>query len=76
MRENEVTGTMQQGSTVNHNIKVGNEFFERMDQFKFLEQVEQIISAFVEKLRADWTHGMLAIVRCRIFCHPVSNPNT
>jgi len=30
--------------------------------------------SFTKKLRADWSQGMLAIVRCRIFCLPVWYP--
>ena len=26
---------------------------------------------FIKKLRADWNQGMLAVIRCRIFCLPV-----
>jgi len=29
---------------------------------------------FRKKLRADWRQGMLAIVRCKIFCLPVCYP--
>jgi len=28
------------------------------------------------KLRADWSWGMLAIIRCRSFCLPVCYPKT
>jgi len=28
-------------------------------------------STFRKKLRADWSQGILAIFRCRIFCFPV-----
>ena len=31
---------------------------------------------FRKKLTEDWSEGMLAIIRCRIFCHPVCNPKT
>jgi len=27
-----------------------------------------------KKLRADWSHGMLAVIRCRIFCLPFCYP--
>jgi hypothetical protein len=29
---------------------------------------------FRKKLRADWSQGMLAVIRCRIFCLPVCYP--
>jgi len=28
----------------------------------------------LEELRADWSQGILAIIRCRIFCLPVCYP--
>jgi len=30
----------------------------------------------MNKLRADWSQGMLAIIRCRIFCLPVCYPKS
>ena len=39
--------------------------WERPQRFKILCR---------KKLRADWTQGMLAIIRCRIFCLPVCFP--
>jgi len=34
-------------------------------------QLQQIKTLFRKKLRADGSRGMLAIIRCRIFCLPV-----
>jgi hypothetical protein len=45
-----------------HNIKIDNSSFERVEQFKLL---------FRKKLGADPSQEMLAVIRCRIFCHPV-----
>jgi len=52
-----------------------------LDPFKWwknsnsFEQPEQIKILFRNKLRADWGHGMLVIIQCRIFCLPVCYPN-
>ena len=41
------------------------------DKGKIWEQPLQIKILFRKKLRADWSQGMFAIIRCKIFCVPV-----
>jgi hypothetical protein len=37
----------------NHNIKTGNKSFERVEQFRYSEQLQQIIIPFMKKLKAN-----------------------
>ena len=54
-----------------HNIKTDNGSFERVEQFKYLGTNLTSKILFRKKLSADCSQGMLAIIRCRIFCPPV-----
>jgi len=38
------------------------------------EEPERTKILFRKKLRGDWSRGMFAIIRCRIFCLPVCYP--
>jgi len=38
------------------------------------KQCKQITIPFLNKLRADWSQGMHAIIRCRIVYYPVCYP--
>jgi len=46
-------------------MKIGNKSINSSDIW---EQTQEIKIQFMEKLRANWSQGMLAIIRCRIFC--------
>jgi len=39
-----------------------------------LEHSLQTKIPHMKQIRADWSHGMLAVIRCRIYCLPVSYP--
>ena len=52
----------------------GGKSLERVKQFKYCEQHQQIKISFMKKLRADWNQGMLAIIRCRICRLPACYP--
>ena len=54
-----------------HNIKIDNGSFERVEQFKYLGTNLTSKILFRKKLCADCSQGVLAIIRCRIFCLPV-----
>jgi len=45
-----------------------------VDEFKYLGTTLKKKVLFRKKLRTDWSRGMLAITRCRIFCLPVCYP--
>ena len=57
-----------------HIIKTDSRSFERVEEFKYLWKMLTNQNSIQEKLRACWSQGMLAIIRCRIFCLPVCNP--
>jgi len=57
-------------------LKIGNESFERAEQFRYLGKRFQIKILFRKKLRSDWSHVILATIRCRFFCLPVCYPKT
>jgi hypothetical protein len=59
----------------NHNIKIDNKSFEIAEHFKYLGKHQLIKIPFMKKLRADGIQGMLAFIRCRIFCLPVQYKN-
>ena len=54
-----------------HNIKIDNNSFESVEQFKYFGTTLKIQILFRKKLRTDSSHGMLATNLYRIFCLPV-----
>jgi len=49
-----------------------------VEEFKYLgitltnqNSIQEEIKSRLKKLRTDWSRGMLAVIRCRIFCVPV-----
>jgi hypothetical protein len=44
---------------------------EWVEQLKYLETTLTNQNSIHKKLRADRSQGMLAIIRCRVFCLPV-----
>jgi hypothetical protein len=63
-----------QNAGKNHNIKLDNKFFERVEHFKYLGTTLTNRNSIQEKLRLDRIRGKLVIIRCRIFCLPVCYP--
>jgi hypothetical protein len=57
-----------------HNIKIDNSSFERVEQFEHLETNLTNQNSVQEKVRADCSQGIHAIIRCRIFCVSVCYP--
>jgi hypothetical protein len=66
--------SQDQNAGQNHNIKIDNKSFERMEQFKYLGITLTNRNSIQKKLRADRSRGMLVIIWCRIFCLPVCYP--
>ena len=58
----------------NHSVKSDNRSFERVEEFRYLGKPLTNKILFRKKLRADWSQGMFAIIRCTIFCLPVCYP--
>jgi hypothetical protein len=54
----------------NQNIKNGHKSFERVEQFKYLGTTLTNQKYIQEEIKADLSHGMLAVIRCGIFCLP------
>jgi len=52
------------------NTKTDNTSLEREEEFKYLGTSLRFKILFRKILRADRSQGMLAIIRCRIFCLP------
>ena len=51
----------------NHDLKMGNKLFERVEEFKNLITTVKIKISFVKKLRACGSRGMIAVIWCRSF---------
>ena len=58
---------LQKGWKTSHNIKIDKKSSEEVEQFKYL----RTILIYQKSIRAAHSHGMPAIIRCRIFCLPV-----
>jgi hypothetical protein len=63
-----------QNAGQNYNEKSDNQSFDRVEVFKYLGKTPRIEILFGQKLRTDCSHGVLAIVRRRIFCVPGCHP--
>ena len=63
--------SLDQNAGRNHNIKIHNISYERVEEFIYLETVLTNQIVFRMKLRADRNQDMLAIIRFRILCLPV-----
>ena len=63
-----------QAAGQNQNIQIDNNSFARVEQFIYLETTLTNQNSIQKKLRTDSSQGMLAIIRWRIFCLPVSYP--
>jgi hypothetical protein len=63
-----------QNAGQNHNIKLDNKSFERVEQFKYLGTTVTNGNSFQEEIKTRLNLGMLVIILCRIFCLPVCYP--
>jgi hypothetical protein len=57
-----------------HNMKTDNSSIERVEEFKYFGTTLTYQNSILGEIRKDWSHGMLAIIRCRIFCLLVCYP--
>jgi len=51
-------------------MQIDSSSFEMVEEFKYLGTTLKIKILFRQKLRTDWSQGMLAVIRCRIFRLP------
>jgi hypothetical protein len=63
-----------QNAEQNHNIKTDNESFERVEQFKYLGTANLNQNSIHEETEYRLSHELLAVVWCKVFCHPVCCP--
>jgi len=54
-----------------HNMKTENRSFEMGEEFKCLGTNLTNQNSIQEKIKSRLNSGMLAVIRCRIFCLPV-----
>ena len=58
-----------------HNIKRGNKFFERVEQFRYLGTTHINPNSIHEEIRSRLKSGSdCSIIQCRIICLPVCYP--
>ena len=55
-------------------IRIDNSSFEKLEDFKYLGTTLTKQNSIQEEISAARSQGMLAIIRCRIFCLPVCYP--
>ena len=54
-----------------HGVQIDNNFFERMEEFKYLGKTLTNQKSIQEKINSRLKSGMLALIRCRVFCLPI-----
>jgi len=60
-----------QNAGQSHKVKINNSFFERVEEFIYLGRTLTDQNSIQEEIKSRLKSGMLAIIRCRIFCLPV-----
>ena len=63
-----------QNAARSHNVKTDNSSFERVEEFRYLGTTLTDQNSIQVELKSRLKSGMLAIIRCRIFCLPVCYP--
>jgi hypothetical protein len=52
-------------------MQIGNKSFETVEQIKCLGKTLTNKNSILKEIKADSSLGMLAIIRCKVFCLPV-----
>jgi len=55
-------------------MKIDNSSFEKVKEFSYLGTTLTNQNSIAEEITSRLKSGMLAIIRCRIFCLPVCYP--
>jgi hypothetical protein len=64
-----------QNTELNHNRKIDDNSFEMLEQFRYLVTTLTNQNSIQEEIKSILkSHGMLAVIRCRIFSLPVCYP--
>jgi quinolinate synthase len=58
----------------NHNIKIGNKYFERVEQFRYLGITVTNQISIHESIKSRLKSGNACYHSVQIFCHPVCYP--
>ena len=59
-----------------YNVKIDNSSIERVEEFIYLGTALTDQNSIQEEIKSRLKLGMLAIIRCRIFCPPGCYPKT
>jgi len=62
-----------QNARQNHNIKTDNSSFDGVQQFQYWGRTQTNQNS-IQKHSADWSQGLLTIIRWRILCLPICYP--
>ena len=65
---------LDQNAGRSHNIKIGTRSLDVVEEFKYLGTTLINQNSIQEEIKSRLSQGMLAIIRCRIFCLPVCYP--
>ena len=60
-----------QNAGLSHRMKIDNSSFESLEDFKYLGTAITNKNSVQEEIKSRLKSGMVAIIRCRIFCLPV-----
>ena len=59
-----------------HSVKIDNSSIERVEEFRYLGTTFTDKNSIQEEIKGRLELGVLAIIRCRIFCPPGCYPKT
>jgi hypothetical protein len=65
-----------QNAGQSHSIKMDNSSFERVEKLKNVGTNFTNKKSIQKEIKGRLSQGMLAIIRCRIFCLPLCYPKT
>jgi len=66
-----VVMSQDQNAGRSHNIKTGKSYYERVEEFRYLETTLTYQNYIQEEIKTRLKLGNVCIIHCRIFCLPV-----